>query len=131
SYYSYLKACNLFLEVLYKRNHSKEIEKITEIEELLDKLEDFEIPLRTQQLLFWYFDYTGQYGKAEEMLFDMLESEAEEDFEDVEDAPSLLEKGEAFYASLVGKSDEALAAGNLPRTEISAGLARLHTHFML
>lgn len=129
SYYSYLKACNLFLEVLQSRNHNKEIEKVPEVEDLLDKLREYEIPAQTQQLLFWYFDSTGQYGKAEDTLFDMLEVEGEDETESVDDAPSLQEKGEAFYARLLGKSDETLEAGNLTRAEISESLTRLHQRF--
>ncbi len=129
SYHSYLKACNLFLEVLHTKSHNKELEKISEVEELLDKLEDYETPLRTRQLLFWYFDYTGQYGKAEDILFDMLEGEVNDALENVEETPSLQEQGEAFYARLLGKSDETLEAGNFAHAEISEGLARLHKRF--
>jgi uncharacterized protein DUF6483 len=131
SYYSYLKACNLFLEVLHNKNRSKEIEKVSEVEDLLAKLEDYETPLRTQELLFWYFAHTGQYGQAEEILFDIVEAKTDGDLESMEDAPHMLKEGEAFYTSLLGKSDEALVAGNLSRAEIYAGLERLHTRFIL
>ena len=43
SYYSYLKACNLFLEALHDKNQRKEIEYTPEVEELLGKLEDYEL----------------------------------------------------------------------------------------
>lgn len=129
SYYSYLKACNLFLEVLSARNRSKEIEQVAEVEELLPKLEDYELPLRTRQLLFWYFDYTNQYGKAEDMLFDILARGPGEEMENEDEVQGTKEKGEAFYARLLGKSDGALQAGNFSRPEISEGLARIHKHF--
>lgn len=129
SYYSYLKACNLFLEVLYTRNQSKELERISEIEELLGKLEEYELPLRTRQLLFWYLDSTGQYGKAEDALFDILETESDEEGEGHEAMQEMREKGEAFYARLLGKSDEELDNGNFSRAEINESLARLHTLF--
>jgi hypothetical protein len=65
SYYSNLKACNLFLEALYEQNKQKTFEKVAEVEELLGKLEEYELPLRTKQLLFWYFEHTGQSGKTD------------------------------------------------------------------
>lgn len=130
SYYSYLKACNLFLEALYDKNQSKELERISEVEELLSKLEDYELPLRTRYLLFWYFDYTGQYGKAEDMLFDIVETGPGEEIESSEEIQEILEKGEAFYARLLGKSDENLEAGNFSRAEVSESLARLHKLFI-
>lgn len=126
SYYSYLKACNLFLEVLHTGNPGNEIEKVTEVEELLLKLDEYEIPGRTRRLLFWYFDCTGAYAKAEDMLFESLEAEGADELED-EETMGMLEKGEAFYARLLGKSDEVLEAGNFSRAEISEGLARLHS----
>ena len=126
SYYSYLKSCNLFLEALYNQNQQRDIAQIEEIEELLEKLEDYELPLRTRQLLFWYFEYTGRYGNAEDILFDILEEEPGDETESVESAEEMRAKGEAFYAHLLGKNDSALETGNFSRAEIKDGLARLH-----
>lgn len=126
SYYSYLKACNLFLEALRDNNPGKELEKIAEVEELLRKLEDYELPLRARRLLFWYFECTGRYSRAEDMLFDILESESGDELETVEELEEMLEEGEAFYARLLGKNDAALEAGNFSRAEISESLDRLH-----
>lgn len=128
SYYSYLKACNLFLETLYILPHNGEIEKSAEIEELLRKLEEYELPLRTRQLLFWYFEYTGRYSKAEEMLFDILDTpETGGEMECSEEQDEMLKKGEAFYARLLSKSDVALEAGSFSRAAIKESLARLHS----
>jgi len=129
SYYSYLKACNLFLEALYDQNQHCDIEKIAEIEELLGKLEDYELPPRTMQLLFWYFEYTGRYAKAEDMLFDILEIEPDEEMEcieGIESADEMRSKGEAFYVRLLSRNDSTLEKGNFSRAEIRDGLARLH-----
>lgn len=129
SYYSYLKSCNLFLEALYNQNQQRDIEKIAEIEELLRKLEDYELPLRTMQLLFWYFEYTARYAKAEDMLFAILETKPDETLEGIEgieSADEMRTKGEAFYAHLLGKNDLDLASGDFSRTEIKDGLAHLH-----
>ncbi|HEY0752590.1 MAG TPA: DUF6483 family protein [Ktedonobacteraceae bacterium] len=128
SYYSYLKACNLFLEALYNQNHKREIEKIVEIEALLNKLEEYELPLRTKQLLFWYFEFTNRYGKAEDLLFAILEEETDEAMETTEGIESMDEmriKGRAFYARLLSKNDSALESGDFSRTEVKDGLARL------
>jgi hypothetical protein len=126
SYYSYLKACNLFLEALHEGNQSKEIEPVSEIEALLGKLEDYELPLRTRNLLFWYFDATGKYGRAEDMLFDMLENDEDEDPEQAEELYEVRERGKAFYARLLGKSDANLATSNVSRAEIEERLVRLN-----
>jgi hypothetical protein len=126
SYYSYLKSCNLFLEALYDQNQRRDIEKIAEIEELLEKLEEYELPLRIRQLLFWYFEYTERYAKAEDMLFTILETASFDEMENRDDVEEMLEKGEAFYARLLGKNDSALESGNFSRAEIREGLVHLH-----
>jgi hypothetical protein len=126
SYYSYLKACNLFLEALHDGNQNKEVEPVSEVEEVLEKLADYELPFRTKVLLFWYFDVTGRFGQAEDILFDILETEETEVMENVEEWEEMLENGEAFYARLMGKSDESLATGNFSRSEIEESLVKLH-----
>src|SRR5262249_45160211 len=46
-YQSSLKACNLFLEALHSQYKHKNIEVVNELEELIEKLEMYELPLRT------------------------------------------------------------------------------------
>ena len=126
SFYSYLKACNLFLEALYDQNQERDIDRIAEIEALLEILEDYELPLRTRQLLFWYFEFTQRYDKAEDTLFEILEKEPSEEIDGIESREEMLVKGEAFYLRLLGKHASALESGNFSRAEINDGLARLH-----
>ncbi len=126
SFHCRLKACNLFLEALYAQDQKKNMEQIAEVDELWEKLRDYEIPLRTRQLLFWYFESTGRYDKAEDMLFDILEADDGEQLGAGAEMEEMRERGEAFYARLLGKSDAALAAGNFSRAEIRESLERLH-----
>lgn len=126
SYYSYLKACNLFLEALHEQHLNKEIEPVPEIEELYEKLNEYELPLRTQQLFFWYFEYTGKYNQAVDLLFEVLESASTDESENIEELEEILKEGEAFYTRLLGKSDASLEIAHLSRDEISEGVTRLH-----
>ena len=68
SYYSYLKSMNLFLEVLSVDKTLSLSEPVAEVEGLLYKLEAYELPLRTRQLLSRYFKRTGRRSKAEEIM---------------------------------------------------------------
>ena len=54
SYYCYLKSMNLFLEVLSLDKSLSISEPVAEVEGLLYKLEAYELPLHTRQLLFPY-----------------------------------------------------------------------------
>ncbi|HET8840685.1 MAG TPA: DUF6483 family protein [Ktedonobacteraceae bacterium] len=127
SFQSSLKACNLFLEALFHQYKHKNIEIVEELEELANKLEVYELPFHTRELLFWYFEHTGRYSQAEDTLFDILEMETSEDGEAAEEVKEILEKGEAFYTHLRLKSDEDLNHGNFSRDEIEEGHARLHS----
>ncbi len=58
---------------------------------------------------------TGQYARAEDALYDMLEA----------GFPGSREEGIDFYHVLLEKSDGELDCGGLPRTEVLEGLNRL------
>jgi hypothetical protein len=75
------------------------------------------LPLETQALLMQHYERSGEFAKAEDALFAMLEAEPGN--------AGLVNFGASFYKRLQGQSDAALAAGNLPRSELEAGLAEL------
>ena len=117
SYYSYVRSLNLVLEVLLLNTTTGGVSIPPELEDLLSRLSEFELPARTRLLLFRYFDHAGKYARAENVLFEML---AEDDFDgDIHDL------GTAFYQRLMSKSDAALSAGNFSRQKVEEGLAWL------
>ena len=52
AYASYLKSLNLFLEILLRDDNLHDLHVSPEIEDLLGKLEAYELPLTTRRLLF-------------------------------------------------------------------------------
>ena len=117
SYYSYLKSLDLVLEVLLLDTTISSTDFVPELEGLLYKLSEYELPKRTRLKLFQFFDQTGKYSRAEDVLFEMLETgDPDED---------VFAKGIAFYHRLSTKSDAALSAGNFSREEVEVGLAQL------
>ncbi|HEV2660598.1 MAG TPA: DUF6483 family protein, partial [Ktedonobacteraceae bacterium] len=66
--------------------------------------------------LFAYYELSGQYARAEDTLFDLLETGNNRE---------MVESGRAFYTRLLAKSDADLQAGNLARDEVDEGLAQL------
>ena len=85
--------------------------------DLLAKLANYDLPSTTRTLLFPYYEYIGQYGKAEDTLFDLLETSPSDH--------ALLTQGQAFYQRLQHKSLQDLAAGNLSPEEVEEGLSEL------
>jgi tetratricopeptide (TPR) repeat protein len=122
SYYRYLKSLYLFLTILLLSDSAiTDPDLYLEIEGLLHKLEDYEFPVKIKSQLFRYYERVGQYAKAEDSLFEVIEAGSDED----EVEANIVEQGIAFYERLLKKRDKDLAAGNFSREEAREGLAQL------
>jgi len=117
SYYSYIRALNLVLEVLLLDTTGSGKDVVPELDDLLSSLSDYELPTSTKLLLFQYFDHADMYARAEDLLFEMLEAG--------DHGGEILDRGTAFYQRLQRKSDAELKAGNFSSEEVEEGLARL------
>jgi hypothetical protein len=113
----YLKGLNLLLDLLAEDEISASPSFVPKIEVLVTALADQPLPRSTQARLMLHYERTGDFAKAEDALFSLIDAEP--------DQPGLIEFGRAFYKRLSNQSDAALAAGNLPRPEIEAGLEEL------
>ena len=120
SYYRFLKALHLFLLALAHEGAMRDTTLYADIEELLNKLEDYELPLSTKEKLFPYYEQIGKYDKAEDVLFEVLASNPANS--------ALFERGQAFYMRLATKNDADLLLGNLSREEVAEGLTQLNAH---
>lgn len=117
SYYRHLKALNLFLELFLRGKSIDDLDLFPNIDDLVEKLEAYELPLPTNRKLFSYNEQAGRYARAEDVLFDMLEAD---------DVPAdLIAEGVAFYHRLMAKRDDELLLGNLTRAELAEGLAQV------
>jgi hypothetical protein len=113
----YLKGLHLLLDTLGHEEVFDCPEFVPRVEVFVDALADTPLPLSTQALLMQHYERTGEFGRAEDALFAMLEADPT--------TPGLVEFGIAFYERLRAQSDSSLAAGNLPRAELEAALGEL------
>jgi Family of unknown function (DUF6483) len=113
----YLKALHLLLGTLGRGEVFECPEFVPGVEMLRAALTDVALPLRTQAMLMQHYERTGEFGRAEDALFAMLDTEP--------DNTGLLEFGLMFYRRLLSRSDAALADGNLSRAEVEQGLRDL------
>ncbi len=60
AYDSYLKSLNLFLEILLRDDKLHDLRVFPQVEELLGKLEEYELPLNTRRLLSQYYEQIGE-----------------------------------------------------------------------
>ena len=113
----YLRGLNLSLEALAHSEASDFPEFVPKVEAFVIALQNYPLPLSTQARLMQHYERIGAFGKAEDALFAMLETEM--------DGPKLLDFGITYYQRLENQSDASLTAGNLTRAELNAGLAEL------
>jgi len=113
----YLKGLHLLLETLGRGDVYECPEFVPRVEMFVAVLQDSPLPFPTQGLLMEHYERTGEFAKAEDTLFAMLDVEPNN--------PGLLEFGISFYQRLQRQSDAALSEGNLPRTELEPALADL------
>ena len=117
SYYSSIRSLHLFLEVLLRGTISSDRSIVPEIDDLLSRLSNYDLPLRTKSLLFRYFDHTHEYAKAEDLLLEMLEASGSNE--------EILANGVSFYQQLLKKSDASLSADHFTKEKVIKGLLQL------
>jgi hypothetical protein len=113
----YLKGLHLLLDSLMRGDGFEQPEFVPKVDLFVGALADGEMPGATHALLMEHYERTGQFGKAEDSLFAILD-------EDPENAV-VLDFGISFYERLLRQTDVQLAEGNLPRAEVEAGLEEL------
>ncbi len=113
----YFKSLNIFIEVLLSNDKRYVKQCLENIQELIPIIQDREVPDDTQCLLFQYYEYIGEYGKAEDLLYELLESNHYQ--------TEIVNKGIDFYKRLTNKDQCELIKGNLPLDEVVDGLNQL------
>jgi hypothetical protein len=111
----YLKGLHLLLNSLARSDAYEQPEFVPKVDLFVNALE--EMPAQTQAMLMEHYERTGQFAKAEDALFAILDGGVNNDY--------ALNFGISFYERLLGHPDTQLDEGNLPRAEIEAGLQEL------
>lgn len=114
---AHVKSLTLYLEIFTMPGTLDLPERSERAEELVSSLGEYELPTETMRRLFSYFEKTGRFAAAEDILFDLREAAPDDE--------ALVEIGKNFYDRLLLKSDAELEAGGLPRDEARDGLASL------
>lgn len=116
----FVKSLHLVLGLKLREENVELADYTPTVEELAEFLKPYDLPPRTLGALMVFYEQTGRFALAENALFALIES-----------APGHSEPaamGVAFYQRLLALTDKTLVAGDLPRSEIEAGLAELSKH---
>jgi hypothetical protein len=110
----HLKGLHLLLDPVAVAETDDRPEFVPQVAAFVAALQDRPLPTETVVRLMHYYEKTGDLAKAEDCLFELLDSATSN--------PEMGKFGEAFYGRLGHLTDSQLAAGNLPRAELDAGL---------
>ena len=105
------KALSLYFEAILDNPMFQTKEYFEKINFILDELKNYHINFQVLFKTMKYFELTGKYSQAENVLFDLVEL----------NPIAARNEGIKFYERLQLLSDEKLEAGNYSREEISQG----------
>ena len=114
-----LRSLDLLLKSFPRMDKVLKREATSAIEQILSMLKNEHLPVDMYEELILYYEHRGEYSKAEDCLFELIESGFEK----------ALKIGESFYERLMKKTDRELERGNLPRSEVEEGLLDLRGKF--
>lgn len=112
---SYLKSLSLLTETINFLKEKIPHELIESVDFFAEHLDITTLPFPLQQKVFTTYATIGRFGKAEDLLFEMIEEDA-----------TFAEQGKRFYEQLLKHTDKELEQGNLPRAEVLESLAQLN-----
>jgi tetratricopeptide (TPR) repeat protein len=115
SFPRHVKALMLFIEARKEGAKPDWMELDATIHSLADKLKNEKLNSGTRKQIVLFYEQSGNYAKAEDELFRMLEN-------GMDNAPVY---GLELYDRLLSKVDDDLEAGGLPRQEVLDAVAEL------
>lgn len=113
----YMKSLWLYLEVIISKELPTPEDYYERTDFLITNLAMLNFPVQLKLKMFEYYEFTGRYSKAEDILFELIES----DFNNIHNI------GKQFYRNLSLKTDDELTNGNFSREEIEDGLEEINS----
>ena len=111
----YHKSLCLYIEAMLTKEVPYRVDYYPKINFLISLSNKLNFSPAFKQQLFEYYEMSGQYSRAEDILFEMIEDEVE----------GIDKKGIKFYERLQKFSDEELFKGNLSREEVDESLLEI------
>ena len=115
----YIRSLEMFLKSIPGIDEALKYDTASRIDLILLKTGEQRLSKDIYKLLIPYHEDKGEFGKAEDCIFEL----AEIGYEDA------LQIGESFYSSVLDRTDTELEHGNLSRIEAEEGLKELRAKF--
>ncbi|WP_434749429.1 DUF6483 family protein [Paenibacillus amylolyticus] len=113
-----MRALHFYLYALNHGANPKLLQAPERIDGVMEQIQGYELPARTEKQLALYREQQGRYDAAENGWYRLLHLGAEYPVQYEQDA-------KAFYQRLTELTDEQLEQGGLPRDEVNEGLAQI------
>jgi Family of unknown function (DUF6483) len=111
----YIKSLNLYIEAELTEELPEPEKYFERINFLIKQVAQFEETPELKIRIIDYYEFSGQYSKAEDKLFEFMETGDED----------IYIKAVSFYERLREKPDDELIKGNLSREEVEESLAEI------
>lgn len=112
---NFSKSLRFYVEALTSEELPEPEKYFPEVDNLIHTLSGTEFTPEMNLKLTDYYEYSGQYSKAEDIFFEQIEN----------NNIQFLEKAFKFYKKLLKKTDEELENGNLSRQEAEESLQEI------
>jgi hypothetical protein len=109
--YARQMAAGIFIEAMLREECFVSGDLVSKVERLVEQCSASPMPPELLSRLVTYFEVRGDFAKAEDTLFEWLET----------GDPDAASEGRTFYERLAAMSDDTLAQGGLTRAEIEQG----------
>lgn len=110
-----LKSVSLYIEALLSKELPEPEKYFSKINDLIKGIPGDEVYDVLSLKLIDYYEYSGQFSKAEDLIFDLIEKNSSE----------IIDRSVSFYKKLQHRTDDELLKGNLSREEVNDALEEI------
>ena len=115
----YIKSLWLYLETILTRELPEPEAYYDRINFMIKNLTTPETDTDLKLKIFQYFEFSGQYSKAEDVLFELMDTDTE----------GIKDKALKFYERLQKKTDEELGKGNFSHGEVEESIEEINSRY--
>lgn len=115
----YIKSLWLYLETVLTKELPEPEAYYERINFLIKSLTSPGTDTELKQKIFEYYEFSGQYSKAEDILFELIDSDTE----------GIKDKALKFYERLQMKTDDELVKGNFSLEEVEESIEEINSRF--
>ncbi len=112
---SFIKSISFYIDGIDENDSIILEEYIPNIERVIGLLSEYDLPVHIKQKLIRYYEITGQYSLADNIIFEIIG----------EKKPEVFKQAYEFYNTLMMKSEDELSNGDFSKEEVRDSLTEI------